>query len=186
MQRCVTLLRLTCKCPWYILSAQSVADLTVCGGLDLFRTGGASCRTRTRTRSRGHGAEFAELSSPRVLKATLSPGFLRAETAMRAGPLTLSPRRASTDGEDAAHHETSAFKVVIVFAAVRVPPSSPLLSPRLSFLVSAPPPPPPLAPLWCCRCLDAPPAPLSSYSGLLFPVLPATPCDPALWCLLQC
>lgn len=82
MQRCVSLLRLTCKCPWYILSAQSVADLSVCGCLDLFRTRGANCRTR----SRGHGAEFAELSSPRVLKPTLSPGFLCDETMMRAGP----------------------------------------------------------------------------------------------------
>lgn len=33
---------LTCKCPWYILSTESVADLSVSGSLDFFQT----CRGR--------------------------------------------------------------------------------------------------------------------------------------------
>lgn len=36
---------LTCKCPWYILSTQSVADLSVGGSLDFFHTWEADCRT---------------------------------------------------------------------------------------------------------------------------------------------
>lgn len=36
---------LTCKCPWYILSTQSVADLSVSGSLDFFHTCEADCRT---------------------------------------------------------------------------------------------------------------------------------------------
>lgn len=176
----------TCKCPWYILSAQSVADLSVCGCLDLFRTCGADRRTR----SRGHGAELAELSSPRVLKPTLSPGFLCAETARRAGPHfppSAKSKRLHGMRRSGVPHHIAAFKVVIVFADVREPPSlPPLLSLRLSFLLSAPPPPPPLLPCWGCQRLDTPRASLSSYNGLLFPVLPTTPSDPALWCLLQC
>lgn len=177
----------TCKCPWYILSAQSVADLSVCGCLDLFRTCGADCRTR----SRGHGAELAELSSPRVLKPTLSPGFLCAETARRAGPHfhPSATKRLHGMRRSMAHHNIAAFKVVIVFAGVRDPPSlPPLLSLRLSFLLSSP-----LHLLlhlfflcWCCQRLDTPRASVSSYNGLLFPVLPTTPSDPALRCLLQC
>lgn len=127
----------TCKCPWYILSTQSVADLSVCGCLDLFRTCGADCRTR----SRGHGAELAELSSSRVLKPTLSPGFLCAETARRAGPHfhPSATKRLHGMRRSVVHHNIAAFKVVIVFADVRDPPSlPPLLSLRLSFLLSAP------------------------------------------------
>lgn len=112
----------TCKCPWYILSAQSVADLSVCGCLDLFRTYGADCRTR----SRGHGAELAELSSPRVLKPTLSPGFLCAETARRAGPHFHASATERLHGmRRSVVHNIAAFKVVIVFADVRDPPSFP-------------------------------------------------------------
>lgn len=111
----------TCKCPWYILSAQSVADLSVCGCLDLFRTYGADCRTR----SRGHGAELAELSSPRVLKPTLSPRFLCAETARRAGPHfhPSATKRLHGMRRSVVHHNIAVFKVVIVFADVRDPPS---------------------------------------------------------------
>lgn len=174
----------TCKCPWYILSAQSVADLSVCGCLDLFRTRGAECRTR----SRGHGAELAELSSPRVLKPTLSPGFLCAETARRVGPQVNPSATERLHGirRSVVHHNITAFKVVIVFADVRDSFLPPLLSLRLSFLLSAPPPPPPLPPFCWFQRLAAPRASGCSYSGLLFPVLPTTPSDPALWCLVQC
>lgn len=85
---------LTCKCPWYILSTQSVAALSVTGSS--FYTSsrlvwGAQCQTpsvdiRSRTRVFGlevqKGADRAELSSPRVLKLTLCahPGYLSALT----------------------------------------------------------------------------------------------------------
>lgn len=36
---------LTCKCPWYILSTQSVADLSVSGSLDFFQTCEAESQT---------------------------------------------------------------------------------------------------------------------------------------------
>lgn len=84
---------LTCKCPWYILSTQSVADLSVSGSSDFFQTCEADCQTwkcAHETAVLGvvsDGRSRAELSSPQVLKPTLCahPGFLCAVTARRAG-----------------------------------------------------------------------------------------------------
>ena len=84
---------LTCKCPWYILSTQSVADLSVSGSSDFFQTCEADCQTwkcAHQTAVLGaasDGRSRAELSSPQVLKPTLCahPAFMCAVTPRRAG-----------------------------------------------------------------------------------------------------
>lgn len=112
----------TCKCPWYILSAQPVADLSVCGCLDLFRTCGADCRTR----SRGHGAELAELSSLPGAEADTFCGIpLRGDSEARRSALSPFPPRS-------AYMECAVRWLIITslrlksslsFADVRDPPS---------------------------------------------------------------
>lgn len=78
---------LTCKCPWYILSTQSVADLSVSGCSDFFQTCEVDCQAVSVDMRRCGRVCGAELSSPRVLKLTLCarPGFLCVGTPRRAG-----------------------------------------------------------------------------------------------------
>ena len=204
---------LTCKCPWYILSTQSVADLSVSGSSDFFQTCEADCQTwkcAHQTAVLGaasDGRSRAELSSPQVLKPTLCahPAFMCAVTPRRAGrrrsatsDLTFylplhSVLTLACDRDRFGVCFFFFFLSFFFFLKKRRQPRGPCGNKNHRFILDASPClsftalrlPLLLSPVWF-KCFDAPRGSVSSYSALLFSCLPTTPCDPALRCLLQC
>lgn len=172
---------LTCKCPWYILSTQSVADLSVSGCSDFFQTCEVDCQAVSVDMSRcGKSLGSGAVLSPRVLKRTLCSSRIsvRGDTEARRAhetdgglhfylPLTVCWRRIVV-----AHAEIKSPRIKSSFwRHCRVSSLSLTLSP-------APESPPPLS-LSSAGCgfkySDAPQGLDSSYSALLFPVCQLLP-----------
>lgn len=109
---------LTCKCPWYILSTQSVADLSVTGSLDFFQTCEAESQTGSidiKSWGRVFGQEVrrsAQSGAVLLLKCWswyfgLIQDFSAQVTPRRAGRTFTFPHRMLTLDWDTNHRDLS-------------------------------------------------------------------------------